>query len=226
MKFELLDNLITVEIEARNYLVDTGSNMSFSLNDNNLDLVINDKNYLLKPNLASAIVKDTLNHLIPGKVVDGVIGTDIIIGNNLSIDYLNKEIYFDIVKPPYDFIEQYFILFEVKLGYLFTNMYLYSDKLTMLIDSGAKIGYVKSEYLDLSKPLGEYEDWSPELGKMEGKLYGFYDSLHKENVRVAKLPKEYEFITDGIIPLYEFVRPGFCVFDFNNMMFGFTRRFL
>ena len=33
MKFNLLDNLIIVTIESRNYLVDTGSNLSFSLND-------------------------------------------------------------------------------------------------------------------------------------------------------------------------------------------------
>ena len=123
-------------------------------------------------------------------------------------------------------MEQYFIPFEVKLGYLFTNMYLYSNKLTMLIDSGAKLGYVKSKYLDLSKPLDEYEDYSPELGKLEGNLYGFYDSVHQENVCVGMLPKQYEFVCDGIIPLYEFVRPGYCVFDFKNMLFGFTRRFL
>lgn len=225
MKFELLDNLIIVEIEARNYLVDTGSNMSFSLDVNNLDLVINDNSYLLKPNIASSIVKDALAHLIPGKVVDGVIGTDIISETNLSIDYLNQEIYFDIVKPQYD-MEQYFLPFEVKLGYVFTNIYLYSNKLTMLIDSGAKFGYVKSKFLNLSNPLGEYEDYSPELGKMEGNLYGFYDSVHQENVCVGMLPKQYEFVCDGIIPLYEFVRPGYCVFDFKNKLFGFTRRFL
>lgn len=226
MKFSLLNNLIIVEIESRNYLVDTGSNKSISLTDSNLDLVINDTDYLLKPHIASAMVKDALEHLIPGKVVDGVIATDIISETNLSIDYLNHEIYFDIVKPPYDDIEQYFIPFEIKFGYLFTNMYLYSDKLTVLIDSGAKIGYVKSHYLDLSNPVGDFEDYSPELNHISGSLYEFYDSYHQEIVRVAKLPKEYEFICDGIIPLYEFVKPGYCVFDFQRKLFGFTRRFL
>ncbi len=225
MKFQLVDNLIIVTIDARNYLVDTGANISFSIRDCNLDLVINDNNYLLRPNLASSLVKDALYHLIPGVVVDGVIGTDIISETNLSIDYLNKEIYFDIVKPPYD-IEQHFIPFEVKLGYIFTDMYLYTNKLCMIIDSGAKIGYVKSKYLDLGNPVGEYEDYSPELGHMEGKLYSFYDSMHQETVAVGMLPKQYEFICDGIIPLYEFVRPGHCMFDFKNKIFGFTRRFI
>ena len=225
MKFQLVDNLIIVTIDSRNYLVDTGANISFSIRDCNLDLVINDNNYLLRPNLASSLVNDALNHLIPGVVVDGVIGTDIISKTNLSVDYLNKEIYFDIVKPPYD-VEQHFIPFEVKLGYIFTDMYLYTNKLYMIIDSGAKIGYVKSKYLDLGNPVGEYEDYSPELGHMEGKLYNFYDSMHKENVAVGMLPKQYDFICDGIIPLYEFVRPGYCVFDFKNKIFGFTRRFI
>ena len=224
MKFELLDNLIIVTIESRNYLVDTGSNLSFSLNDNNLDLVINDNNYSLKPNLASAIVKDALNHLIPGKYIDGVIGTDIC-ETGLTIDYLNKEIYFEVVECSYD-IEQIIIPFEIKMGYVFINMYLYSNKLSMLVDSGAKIGYVKSKYLDLNKPVGELDDYSPEIGEIKGYTYGFYDSLHQENVLVGKLPRQYEFICDGIIPLYEFVRPGYCVFDFKNKLFGFTRRFL
>lgn len=225
MKFELIDNLIIVEIEARNYLVDTGSNMSFSLDVNNLDLVINDNSYLLKPNIASNIVKDALNHLIPGKYIDGVIGTDLICETSLTIDYLNQEIYFEVVECSYD-IEKYYIPFETKMGYIFTNMYLYSNNLSMLIDSGAKIGYVKSKYLDLSKPVGELDDYSPEIGEIKGKTYMFYDSLHQEDVLVGKLPKQYEFICDGIIPLYEFVRPGYCIFDFKNKLFGFTRRFL
>lgn len=224
MKFELLNNLIIVTIESRNYLVDTGSNLSFSLNDNNLDLVINDNNYSLKPNLASTIVKDALNHLIPGVVVDGVIGTDTL-KTGLTIDYLNQQIYFDVVECSYD-IEKFYIPFETKMGYIFINMYLYSNNLLMLVDSGAKIGYVKSKYLDLNKPVGELDDYSPEIGEIKGNTYSFYDSYHQENVLVGKLPRQYEFICDGIIPLYEFVRPGYCVFDFKNKQFGFTRRFL
>ena len=225
MKFNLLDNLIIVTIESRNYLVDKGSNLSFSLNDNNLDLVINDNNYSLKPNLASAIVKDALNHLIPRVVVDGVTGTDIICETSLTIDYLNQEIYFDVVECSYD-IEKFYIPFETKMGYIFVKMYLYSNNLSMLVDSGAKIGYVKTKYLDLNKPVGEFDDYSPEIGEIKGNTYSFYDSYHQENVLVGKLPKQYEFICDGIVPLYEFVRPGYCVFDFKNNLFGFTRRFL
>ena len=225
MKFELIDSLIIVEIESRNYIVDTGSNLSFSLGNNDIDLSINDMSYHLKPNLASNIVKDALNHLIPGKYIDGVIGTDLICETSLTIDYLNQEIYFEVVECSYD-IEKYYIPFETKMGYIFTNMYLYSNNLSMLIDSGAKIGYVKSKYLDLSKPVGELDDYSPEIGEIKGKTYMFYDSLHQEDVLVGKLPKQYEFICDGIIPLYEFVRPGYCVFDFKNKLFGFTRRFL
>lgn len=220
MKFELVDSLIIVNIQHKNYLVDTGSNLSFSLNAD-LDLVINDTHYQLKSNLASNIVKDALNHLIPGKVVDGVIGTDIICKTNLSIDYLNERIYFNIVKPNYD-IEQYQIPFQMKLGYIFIHM----NKLSMLIDSGAKIGYVKSKYLDLSNPVSKYEDYSPELGFMRGSLYDFFESIHQENILVGKLPKQYEFICDGIIPLYEFVRPGFVTIDFKNHMLSFTRRFI
>jgi len=225
MKFELIDSLIIVEIESRNYIVDTGSNLSFSLGNNDIDLSINDMNYHLKPNLASNIVKDALNHLIPGKYIDGVIGTDLICETSLTIDYLNQEIYFEVVECSYD-IEKYYIPFETKMGYIFTNMYLYSNNLSLLIDSGAKIGYVKSKYLDLSKPVGELDDYSPEIGEIKGNTYRFYDSLHQENVLVGKLPRQYEFICDGIIPLYEFVRPGYCVFDFKNKLFGFTRRFL
>ncbi len=227
MKFELVNNLIVVTIESRNFIVDSGSNLSFSLGNNDIDLVINDSVYHLKPHLASIIVKDALNHLIPGKYIDGIIGVDIISDKDkgLSIDYLNQQIYFEVVECSYD-IEKFYIPFEIKMGYIFIDMYLYSNKLSMLVDSGAKIGYVKSKYLDLSKPVEELDDFSPEIGEIKGYTYGFYDSLHQENVLVGKLPKQYEAICDGIIPLYEFVRPGYCVFDFKNKLFGFTRRFL
>jgi len=225
MKFKLINNLIIVSIEYKNYLLDTGSNRSFSLLDSDIELVINDEKYHLERNIASHIVKDTLSKLVPGEFIDGLIGTDIISKTNLTIDYLNNEIYFGLVKCSYD-IEQHHIPFEVSMGYLFTYFYMKSYRLKMLIDSGAGIGYVKSKYLDLSKPICELNDYSPEVGEIKGNTYCFYDSLHQENVLVGKLPEVYEFICDGIVPLYEFVRPGYCSFDFTKKIFSFTRRFL
>ena len=225
MKFELLDSLIIVTIESKNYLVDTGSNMSFSLNDKNLNLVINGNHYLLKPNLVSANVKDTLHHLIPGKVVDGVIGTNIICETSLTIDYLNQEIYFEAVKCKYD-IEQYSMPLNIKMGLIYTELKSRAKTLSVILDTGAKIHYVKESYLDKTKSRGYFEDYSPDLGQMEGHLFDFYDSIHDETVTAGILPAVYNYACDMIMSVYLMARPGFCSFDFVKGEFKFTRRFI
>jgi len=217
MKFDLVESLIIVSIDGRNYLIDSGSNISFSIT-NDLDLVINDNNYLLKPCLVSGMVKDALEHLIPGKVIDGVIGTDII-RNNLTVDYKNKELFFDLVDCKYP-NEEYYVPFEVRNGYLFIDYYFYDKKLNLIVDSGSKNWFIKHKFLENSQICGSFEDYSPELGYMSGNLYEFYNSLFKTKIEVAQLPSAYNFVTDGIIPtsFADYVK-----FDFKRKLFSFAR---
>ena len=51
---------------------------------------------------------------------------------------------------------------------------------------------------------------------MKGNFYEFFDPIHNEIAKVGILPKNYKYFCDGIIPLYEFVKPGYCIFNFKN----------
>jgi hypothetical protein len=224
MKFELLNSLIVIDVEGKKCIVDTGSPMSFAL-DSSVELYINDESYKLEANMYSSMMKNAIAKLIPGTYIDAIIGNDITSSTNLSIDYLNKELWFDIVECKYD-IEQTLIPIEYRGGYIYTSFYLYSDKLDVTLDTGASMSYIKSKYLDLKNGYGEYVDHSPNFGELRGKYYSFRDAYHDELMQVGILPRAAEAYMDGIIAVYPFVEPGYCCFDFKHNLFHFTRRFL
>ena len=223
MKFKLIENLIIVNMDGRDLLIDTGSPRSFALKES-FPVKINDISYDLKITMASSIVLDTLKHLLTVNV-DGIIGNDIIIPNNLSIDYLNEEIYFGIVPCSYD-IEQYTMPLKTRMGLAYTELKSGSNTLDVILDTGSKMHYVKESYVDKTRSRGYFEDYSPDLGQMEGHLFDFYDSIHDETITAGILPAVYNYACDMIMSVYLMARPGFCSFDFVKGEFKFTRRFI
>lgn len=223
MKFKLIENLIIVNMDGRDLLIDTGSPRSFALKES-FPVKINDISYDLKITMASSIVLDTLKHLLNVNV-DGIIGNDIIVANNLSIDYLNEVIYFGIVPCSYD-IEQYTMPLKTRMGLAYTELKSGSNTLDVILDTGSKMHYVKESYVDKTRSRGYFEDYSPDLGQMEGHLFDFYDSIHDETVTAGILPAVYNYACDMIMSVYLMARPGFCSFDFVKGEFKFTRRFI
>ena len=223
MKFELINDLIIVELQSKKILLNTGSTLSFSLKDD-FSISINDRSYSLRAHSAASKVKTTLSHLIPHQDVDGIIGTDIISKTNLTIDYLNREVYFDICNPQY--IEEYTLPLSFEKGLVFISIPSGNNQLKMVLESGTKQHYIKSKYLDMTQTCGDFEDYSPDLGRIYGPSYKFYDSIHNEKLYAGVLPKEYDSICDGILGLHPFVHPGYCIFDFKNRVFVFSRRFI
>ena len=223
MKFELINDVIIMDLQGKSILLNTGSNLSFSLKDD-FSISINDKNYHLKANSASRKVNETLSHLIPNQEVDGIIGTDIISKTNLTIDYLNRKIYFGINNPQY--IEEYTLPLSFEKGLVFISIPFENDRLKMVLESTTKQYYIKAKYLDMTNICGDFEDFSPDLGRIHGPLYVFNDSIHEEKEFAGVLPREYDKICDGILGLHRFVHPGYCIFDFKNRVFVFSRRFI
>ena len=225
MKFELIDDLIIITLDGRKYLVDTGAPLSFSLSNEAISLKIGEVEAVLEPHIASCFVIDAMNHLLPGIKISGIIGNDLISQTNLTVDYLNRNIYFSLEDCVYGVGLNQFN-FEYKNGYIHLDMYHNDNKLDMIVDTGSKNWFVKSDYLNLSNPVGEYIDYSAELGKMEGSYYELIDSIHNEIVNAGILDKGYAPYLDGIIPLVEFVRLGYCQFDFKKGIMTINKRFL
>lgn len=224
MKFELINDLVVVDIEGKKYLVDTGSAISFSLR-NDLNLRLGGRDYLLRENHLVNAFKKTLSRVLPNVQIDGIIGTDIIVKTNLSINFLQGEIYFDLVDFPYD-IDQYVLPLTYKFYHFFVKFPCDYGDINVIVDSGSTVWYIKSKYLNLNNPLGELMDYSPEIGEIHDYYYDFYDGVHQNPISVGKLPSDYELCTDGIMPLYSFAFPGYCQFNFKTGEFKVTRRFL
>ena len=103
---------------------------------------------------------------------------------------------------------------------------VHSNTLDVILDTGSKMHYVKESYVDKTRSRGYFEDYSPDLGQMEGHLFDFYDSIHDETVTAGILPAVYNYACDMIMSVYLMARPGFCSFDFVKGEFKFTRRFI
>lgn len=229
MKFEFdqTNKLIRLNIEGNVYILDTGSQLSISLNPNVTKVNINDMEYpLINNERLTTVIQDALSHLIPNVKVDGLIGNDIISQTNLTLNYLDQEVTFGLVDVYYEDIGIWNLPIILRDGYIYTNFYLGNNKLEMILDSGASISYVKEKYVNKNHTWGDYNDYSPMLGNMTGTKYGFYESYHKENWGVGILPRIYEPYCDGIISVYDFCLPGFIRFDFEKKRMTFSRRFL
>ncbi len=226
MKFNSGKNLIIIDIEGSAFLVDTGSPISgtFEMVDKDYKFNVGKGVYSLNYNPRLAPLKMAVDKLIPNNNIVGVIGNDIISNTNLTVDYINSEVWFDLVECSYD-IEQTTIPFEYRGGYPFIKINSNGNVLNVVLDSGAHYGYVNQKYLDLSKPVEEIVDYY-QNGEIRSNLYSFNDNYHGDISLVGILPTEYTFVTDGVLSLYEFVRPGYCRFDFKKKEFSFTRRFL
>ncbi len=225
MKFELKRGMIIIRIEGAEFVVDTAATVSgtFLRLKEDIKFDIKNKRYLLNYNEYIEPIKYILDDLLPDNRILGVIGTDIISENNLTIDYLNNDVWFDLVDCPYD-IEKIGKKFEFD-EYIFITLPFNGKNIEVMLDSLIDCGSIKKDYINFSNKLSE-KDVKDMFGDVEGELYWFNDSIHGDLSPVGILPKEYENQIDGVLSLYEFVRSGYCQFDFNKMIFRFTRRFL
>jgi len=162
-KFEYHNNHPVVEIDGRNYVVDTGSPISFFVDGHNGILTINNKSFNLKNN-PMGINRDSIEDLI-GKDINGFLGLDILFESG-SI-YMNRQ------KGYALFGDNSFNLANKEniqkrslmgLNMLEIPVTLNGISTTAIIDSGACISYVSSELIKNSKCTGTIYDYSPSFG--------------------------------------------------------------
>lgn len=223
MRFELYDELIIVDIDGIKCLVDTGSPQSFSLKNSSVLLNLNGKTYPLHTIPQSKNILESLRVLIPDVSVDCFIGGDILSMTNLSVDYQNQEIYFEVVKALHEDNCQMLIM-KQKNNWPMISIAHNGYYLDTALDTGAKYTFIKSRFLNLNEPVGKYVDHSPIAGAMSGNLYNFYDPFNQEVRKVGTLPVQFESQCDGVISVINFVNHGFCSFDYKNGKFLFTKK--
>lgn len=154
----LLNNHYIVKIDNYYYLLDTGSDKSYTYNPNNKYVEINGHNYPLHEIYVGSEMEEMTNLI--GIRVDGLIGMDIISKTSLSI-YKNGIICFE---------AKYMGGTKVRmLNYGWPIMIKGESngiKGNIVLDTGAKYGYGVSELTVGKTPYAHVRDYNPYLKRL------------------------------------------------------------
>lgn len=212
--YTLSNNHYIINIEGNNYLLDTGSPVSFSLKSGLNSVIINQRRYSLPYNVMNLDIEATRE--LVGMDVDGFIGMDIIRQTSLTI-YKDGRIEFRALPEQghkLDMLAGSMKLIKLKIQ---SNDYVS----TYLVDTGARYAYGVEELFKGNKPFGHIRDYNPRLGHFESDIYHIYvdfgpiqktlDIADSVEVR-GDLRSTMSLIVGNITDLFDEV----CVIDMQN----------
>ena len=212
--YTLSNNHYIINIEGKNYLLDTGSPVSFSLKPGLNSVTINQKRYPLGYNVMGLSIAATRG--LVGMDVDGFIGMDIIRETSITI-YKDGRIEFNARS------EQGHTLNMLADDYGLIKLKALCDNYVFayLVDTGARYGYGAEVLFRNKKSYGHIRDYNPRLGHFESDIYHLYvdfgpfqktlDIADSVNVR-NDLNATYSSIIGNITDLFGEV----CVIDMQN----------
>lgn len=164
---------IIVEVEGRNYIIDTGSPISFNY-AGLTKITLDDREFAFSPIIAcEKHVADELT----GLDISGFIGMNIIKKTNLSVNFEKGEVIFGLqdVNATVTNPEFYLMPFEVDANLcIITDKILFASKHLnkTVIDTGASISYVSRKHLsEENRTQEKYFDAHPSLGNIHGNFY-------------------------------------------------------
>lgn len=162
--YTLSNNHYIINIEGNNYLLDTGSPVSFSLKPGLNSVVINQRRYSLPYNVMNLDIEATRE--LVGMDVDGFIGMDIIRQTSLTI-YKDGRIEFRALPEQGNRLEMLadsYGLIKLKVS---SNDYVSA----YLVDTGARYAYGREYLFGGKQPFDHIKDYNPRLGHFESDIY-------------------------------------------------------
>ena len=165
LDYKLINNHYIVDIDGKNYLIDTGHLASFWVNGPMAEVTIDGRRYRLGSKPTNLDVEQT-NALV-GVRVDGFIGMDIISTTGLTI-YKSGIMEFDVIDIPGEqtpMSTHWPLMVKARCG---------AASGTFIIDTGAKYAYGIPSLFAGRKSCGHVHDYNPDLGKMESDLFSLY----------------------------------------------------
>ncbi len=158
---------IVIDYDNKKYLIDTGSQISISNNEN---IEIFDKNYnslkkFFGKNLDYFSRQVDLN-------LDGIVGGNVLSDYQFQIDFLNKQF------TAVDALDNNFNL--DKYGHLnldlvenipVTEIYVNKKLKRVYLDTGAKWSYIKKDLVENALEVDQIDDFHPVIGNFTSKLY-------------------------------------------------------
>jgi hypothetical protein len=161
---KFLDGHIVVHMNKFDYIVDTGSPLSFG---RGTTVVINGKNFPINDTGLSGITADSISAL-SGLQIDGLIGMDILI--HFDIRFTRNQITFSDTPIFHADTAIKLSIIDTIMGIPIIKLNIGHEDRRMFFDTGAKLSYL-SEDLLVGSPIGEMEDFYPSLGTFKTNVY-------------------------------------------------------
>ncbi len=223
MELIISNNHFILHLDGRNYVLDTGSPVSFNYYNGNA-LEINGKRFAFS---SPVICPQKAVNDLTGMTIDGLIGTDIMKQTGLLIDIENMTVVFSSHAPADPEGRYASISFQYFMGmYLITNDVILGRRLqNAIIDTGAPVPYVSSALLSCFEPTGEkYEDFSPTFGVLKGEyrrgelILPCEDQEYKRSIKIGQMPGLLDAFSqfDAILGITALSEKQ-VLFDFNTM---------
>lgn len=170
MKLTMPNNHPAVCLGGENYIVDTGSPVSFHYAGPQAVEVAGQGYLLCADPFCDKETADTLT----GIDVGGFIGMDILQKSGLTIDLEHSELEFAAVPDPDPAAEVAELPFDLFMGlYVVTDaLFLRRQLKNVIVDTGARIPYAASRLTQFLEKTGEpYEDLSSQFGTLRGEFF-------------------------------------------------------
>ena len=194
---EIIDNHVIVIDNEKRLLIDTGSPITISHGD---EIEIFDSKYPTNDKYHGANI-DAIGNFV-GCELDALIGNDILKNFPFTIDFENQLfLIWDALPIGSDFLEDYIqanfsgiptINVEVNKVY----------QITSWLDTGAKISYIKKEYVQQLEVVKNKKDFFPGYGEFEVPIYKIMMTFCGKDIpfEFGVLPSELEkaMLTGGI----------------------------
>tara|TARA_B110000263_G_C15098807_1_gene414327 strand:- start:54 stop:716 length:663 start_codon:yes stop_codon:yes gene_type:complete len=161
---DIYDNhLILISNNCR-YLIDTGSPVTIS---NSEKIEIFNTNYKTSTNYLGLTVEGLSKSL--GTNIDALIGGDVLKNHIFKIDYKNKLfIILDEINTNNESID-----IDLFMGIPIIEIEINGNRIRTFLDTGAKISYINSTYVENLKPIDNRQDFYPTVGDFETDIYEF-----------------------------------------------------
>ncbi|UJR24223.1 hypothetical protein I4U23_027190 [Adineta vaga] len=180
---KFLDGHVIVQMNDLDYIVDTGSPVSFG---RGTFVVINGKRFSLNETAMGGITATSISAL-SGLKVDGLIGMDILMHFDILFN-LNQITFSDTLLAYADTTIKLPIIDTVMSIPIITLNIGHKDR-RIFFDSGAKLSYL-SEDLLVSEPIGQMEDFYFTIGT-------YTTNIYKIDVTIGE---KIESLTFGLLP--------------------------
>ena len=161
--YKLSNNHYIINIEGNNYLLDTGSPVSFSLKPGLNSVTINERRYPLGYNVMGLDIAATREFV--GIDIDGFIGMDIVRQTSLTI-YKDGRIEFRVLPE-----EGYRLNMLMSFGLIKIQATCNNLVAPYLVDTGARYAYGIEGLFRGNQPFGHIKDYNPRLGHFDSDIY-------------------------------------------------------